>query len=257
MMQTPTFKTIKYDILGEAAWITFNRPEVRNALNRQMWYDIMEALKLADMNENVRAAVLTGEGKAFSAGLDIKEMSTTGFKNLGEFLAPLLDSVETINHFSKPLIAAVNGYAYGAGFEITLLCDLVVAAESAKFAFIENRRGLLSGIAVIKLPDLIGQRLAMELMLTGKTVTAQECYRIGLVNKVVPDAELKTATQELVDEIRKTAPLSNRLTKKLVAQKARNIGDLWEAFNILFHSEDVIEGFTAYLEKREPVWKGR
>ncbi len=263
------YKEIKFEVEDEIGWLTIDRPERRNALCRDVWASIGQVLMDTWDDIGVRVIVLTGnddkiKGKAaFSAGLDIKEMSTTGFKNLGDFLGILLDPCELMARYPKPLIAMINGYAYAGGLELTLWCDCAVAADDAVMGFWENRRGLASGVAFLLLPELIGMRQTKELLLTGKIISADEAFRMGLVNKVVPHDQLRQATKEMAEEMKKVAPLSHKWTKRWFQKgyhytRTRAIGSLWEPFQELFHSEDVIEGFTAFMEgNREPKWSGK
>ena len=257
------YETILYDVEDEVGWITINRPERRNALSRQVWAEIMDVLLKTEDDIGVRVMVLTGKDPSFSAGLDIKEMSQTGFKGLADFLGILLDPNEVLMRYPKPMIAAINGHAYAGGLELSLFCDCAIASEKAVMGFWENRRGLASGIAFLFLPEMIGMRYTKELLLTGKIINAQEAYRMGLVNKVVPHNKLHEAVMEMANDMKMVAPLSHKATKKwffegrhLNPNKA--IGSLWDTFWTLFHSEDVIEGFTAFMEgNRKPVWKGK
>ncbi|MFX1379702.1 MAG: enoyl-CoA hydratase/isomerase family protein [Promethearchaeota archaeon] len=263
------YKEVKFEIKDEIGIITIDRPERRNALCRDVWASIGQILSDTWDDINVRVIILTGNdeeykgGRAFSAGLDIKEMSTTGFKNLGDFLGILLDPCELMARYPKPIIAAINGYAYAGGLELTLWCDCAIAANDAVMGFWENRRGLASGVAFLLLPELIGMRYTKELLLTGKIISAEEAYRMGLVNHVVPHNELINAAMQMAGEMKKVAPISHKWTKKWFQQgyhytRTRAIGSLWEPFQELFHSEDVIEGFTAFMEgNREPKWKGK
>lgn len=256
----PKFEMIKYEVEEGVLWITLNRPEVRNALCRQLWHEIMEALQKGEKDPEIRVAVLTGADPSFSAGLDIKEMSSTGFKGLGDFLGILLDPQEVLMRFPKPIIAAINGHAYAGGLELTLYCDYALCSDKAVMGFWENRRGLASGVAFLVLPEMIGLRNAKELLLTGKIYDAQDALRLGLVQKVVPHEKLHEATMEIAREMKKVAPLSHKWTKKWFFQgpPKYSTGQLWEPFQELFHSEDVIEGFTAFMEgNREPKWKGK
>jgi enoyl-CoA hydratase len=251
-----TFECIRYEVKNEIGWITFNRPEVRNALSRQTWRELMDVLESTWDDYSVRALVITGEGTAFSAGLDINEMSEVGFNGLGEFFNIILDPIELLQRYPKPVIAAVNGHAYAGGFELILFCDLAIASEKAIFAFRENRRGLMSGLAILRAHEY-NMRYIKELTFTGKSIDAQEAYRMGFVNKVVLHDELEPAVSELCEEIKLCAPLSQNYTKEYLRRDIREIGQLWEPFYSLFHSDDVIEGFTAWMEKRDPEWQGQ
>lgn len=251
------FETIKYEKDDRIAWIKFNRPERRNALSRKVWSEMNGAVRDAKEDINTRVLVFTGEGDDFCAGLDIKEMSQVDFKGLGGFLSVALDPNEIIHRFPKPTIAAVNGYALGGGCELTCLCDFTVASEKAKFGFVENRRGLISGLALLRASDF-NIRDLKELILTGKIVNAEEANRLGLVNKVVPHERLYSEVEELCQELMKVAPISQKLSKEALRRgKMKSVGELWEYFDILFNSEDMIEGFQSWLEDREPKWKGK
>lgn len=251
-----SYECIKYEVKDGIGWLTFNRPEVRNALSLQTWKELMEVLQDTWDDWSVRALVITGEGTAFCAGLDIKEMSRIGFKGLGEFLSVILDPIELLQRYPKPVIAAVNGHAYAGGFELTLFCDLVIASEKAVFAFRENRRGLMSGLLIIRAHEY-NMRHIKELTFTGRAINAQEAYRMGFANKVVPHDDLEKAVTELCEEIKLVAPISQKLTKEFLRRGIKEIGQLWEPFTELFHSEDVIEGFEAWMEKRPAEWKGK
>ncbi|HME53776.1 MAG TPA: enoyl-CoA hydratase/isomerase family protein [Candidatus Lokiarchaeia archaeon] len=257
------YETFDYEVEEEVAWITFNRPEKRNPLSRKVWTELMDVMLKTQDDINIRVLVITGQDPAFSAGLDIKELSTVEFQGLGDFLNVCLDPNEVMMRYPKPIIAAINGFAYAGGLELTLFCDEAIASEQAKMGFYENRRGLASGIGFLYLPELIGMRKTKELLLTGKIIDANEAYRMGLVNKVVPHEQLHEAVMEEAREMKKVAPLSHKWTKKWFFEGGhlamhKNIGSLWATFWDLFHSEDVIEGFTAFMEdKRDPVWKGK
>ena len=257
------YKTILYEVEDEVGWITINRPERRNALARQVWAEIMDVCQKTEKDLGVRVLVFTGTDPSFSAGLDIKEMSTAGFSGLADFLGILLDPNEVMMRYPKPIIAAINGHAYAGGLELTLFCDCAIASEKAVMGFWENRRGLASGLAFILLPEMIGMRNTKELLLTGKIIDAQEAYRMGLVNKVVPHEKLHDEVMAMANEMKKVAPLSHKWTKKWFFEgghlsQHKCIGSLWAPFQELFYSEDVIEGFTAFMEgNREPKWKGK
>ncbi|MFI7145414.1 crotonase/enoyl-CoA hydratase family protein [Nonomuraea sp. NPDC050022] len=246
--------------------ITLNRPEVRNAVNAELTRAVGEALDEADADASVRAVVLTGAGdKAFCAGADLKAVARGEFSTEG--LKPHWGFAGCVTHpIAKPVIAAVNGFALGGGTEIALWADLVVAAEAAAFGLPEVKRGILAGAGgAFRLAAQLPTKVAMEILLTGEPVTAAEALRLGLVNRVVPRAELLTAAFALAEMVSANAPLSVQASKRI----ARGISDgtipseqaAWERTAAesaaLMRSADAKEGPRAFAEKRAPVWEGR
>ena len=251
------FEHIIYKKKDKVLWLTLNRPEVLNALNRAMWRELTQALDLAEKDDGVRVVIITGAGRAFCAGDDINDLATikdafdakTYFKEIAE-------AVRKVQCFRKPVIAAVNGLAYGGGCEMTLVCDVVIASENARFAQPEGKIGAWPPLAAVRLPSIIGKTKAMEIMLTGEPIDAEEAERIGLINKVVPSAKLEEAATEMAKKIVRVAPLSAELIKTTVNKKIEDMEDVVDATAMLFSSEDLREGAMAFLEKRAPVWKG-
>lgn len=250
---------VTYEVLDGVAWMTINRPDARNALNRAVRDGLFGGFEKFNRDPDAAVLVLTGAGdKAFSAGGDLKEMAESG---LGvpppDFIPHLNRNVEV----DKPVIAAVNGIAFAGGFLLAQMCDLCVAAEHASFAISEARWSRGSPWAA-PLPWMIPPRIAMEILLTAQPIDAQRAYQIGLVNRVVPAAELRQATQEMAVTIARNAPLTVRAAKAMVYQVA---GLTWHdalragdrLFEPVYLSEDAQEGPRAFREKRVPVWKGR
>jgi enoyl-CoA hydratase/3-hydroxyacyl-CoA dehydrogenase len=240
------------------AWITLNRPKVLNALNRKLWHEIRETLDQAEKDKEIRVAIITGMGRAFCAGDDIKEV--VSFKTLEEvktffkdFAAP---TISKVIRFPKPLIAAVNGLAYGGGCELAMLCDIVVASENATFAVPEARIGAIPPVAAAIGAYLVGKLNISMMMLTGEPVTAHEAKLIGLVNKVVPSKDLKVAAEKLAKNTMHAAPSSVKIIKKLLYHQFRG-EELEEAMeeliNIVQQNEGK-EGHRAFMEKRPPKW---
>ncbi|MFI5953196.1 enoyl-CoA hydratase/isomerase family protein [Cryptosporangium sp. NPDC051539] len=241
--------------------LVLNRPAVHNALDEELGTRLRDAIRAADADPAVRAIVLTGAGsRAFCAGGDLKQMVSRG---------PLMGNGARVitralrERPSKPLIAAVNGLAYGGGLEIVLACDLAVASETATFALPEVRRGVLAtGGGLVRLSRLVGQRRALEMTLTGAPVDALTASSWGLVNGVVAPERVVPAAVELAAIVSANAPLAVALSKStILAGDGVPEDQAWDLNDAAFernrHSDDASEGPLAFAEKRAPVWTGR
>jgi enoyl-CoA hydratase len=244
---------------GHVEILTINRPEARNAINRATAIALGDALDACEVDDDVWVVVLTGAGdKAFSAGMDLKAFAA------GEF--PITDKGFggiTQRDFPKPLIAAANGAALAGGFEILISCDMVVAADHAKFGIPEASRGLIAGGGgLIRLPKLVPLAVAYEMALTADPIDATRAYELGLVNRVVPGERVLDEAIALAERIAKNAPLAVR-TSKDVMKRSRELSEeeCWnlntEAFGVIGRSADALEGAIAFAEKREPNWQGK
>jgi len=252
------FKHIIYEKKDGVAWVTINRPEVLNALARLTWRELVEAMDLADKDDEVHVVIITGAGRAFCAGDDINDLATIKDAfDAKAYFKEIAGAIRKVEEFSKPIIAAVNGLAYGGGCEITMVCDIAIASENARFAQPEGKIGAWPPLAAVRLPSIIGKAKAMEIMLTGEPIDAKEAERIGLINKVVPPEKLKDAAMEMAKKIMRVAPLSASLIKTTVNKKIEDMESVIDATAMLFSSEDLREGAIAFLEKRQPVWKGK
>jgi enoyl-CoA hydratase len=244
---------------GHVEILTINRPEARNAINRATAIALGEALDSCESDDDVWVVVLTGAGdKAFSAGMDLKAFATGEFPSTDKGFAGI-----TQRDFPKPLIAAANGAALAGGFEILISCDMVVAAEHARFGIPEAARGLVAGGGgLIRLPKRIPLAIAYEMALTAEPIDAQRAYELGLVNRVVPGDQVLDEAIALAERIAKNAPLAVRVSKD-VMKKSRELSEeeCWklntEAFGPIARSSDAIEGAVAFAEKREPKWQGK
>jgi enoyl-CoA hydratase len=244
------------------ALIQIDRPEVRNALDPDTYRKLGEALTEVGCDRNIRSIIITGAGdKVFASGSDVKMISLrTHLENL-DWIGPAIFS--QIEMLPKPVIAAINGYALGAGCELALACDLRIASRNAKFGQPEVKIGILpGGGGTQRLPRIVGLGKAKELIFTGEIIDAQEAYRIGLVNKVVESSELIKEAKEMANRIMKNAPLAVRLSKMAMNAAVStdiNTGMQLEklAQTILFSTEDRKEGTSSFLEKRSPSFKGQ
>mgnify|MGYP001179145888 CR=1 FL=1 len=244
--------------------ITINRPEKLNALNRVVIEELAEAVYQVHTNEEIKAAVITGAGpKAFVAGADISEFTQLDSEGGKKLSKKGQDEVfDRIENCPKPFVAAVNGFALGGGCELAMACHFRVASSNAKFGQPEVNLGLIPGYGgTQRLTQLIGKGKAMELMMTGALIDAEEAYRLGLVNYITEPDNLLSKVQELLGTILAKAPLAIGKIVEMVNLAA--IGDPdglekeIEAFGELFNTEDMKEGATAFLEKRKPVFTGK
>ena len=257
-------ENVLYETKGSIAYITVNRPKVLNALNTPTWSDLRRAFKHARNDEAVRGVILTGAGdKAFIAGADIGELaqvSAVEAEQSSRFGQGVLDLIENLG---KPVVAAVNGFALGGGCETAMACTMRIAVESAKFGQPEVALGLLpGGGGTQRLPRLVGKGRALQLILSGDMISAQEAYRIGLVNEIVPASELIARAETILNKIASNAPLAIKLALKATnmgMDTSQGEGLLLEAsyFGLCAATEDKKEGTNAFLEKRAPQFHGR
>jgi enoyl-CoA hydratase/carnithine racemase len=259
-----TLANVLYETKGSIAYVTVNRPKVLNALNTPTWTDLKAAFEEAKADASVRGVILTGAGeKAFIAGADISELAHVDAYDAEEssrFGQKVLDLIENLG---KPVIAAVNGFALGGGCETAMACTMRIAAEHAKFGQPEVKLGLLpGGGGTQRLPRLVGKGRALQLILTGETISAQEAYRIGLVNEVVPAASLIERAETILKQIAANAPIAVKFSLEAANRgldSSQSEGLVLEAsyFGICAATEDKKEGTSAFLEKRAPQFRGR
>ena len=260
----PALTNVLYEIKGSIAYVTVNRPKVLNALNTPTWSDLRKAFEDARDDAAMRGVILTGAGdKAFIAGADISELAhLSGFEaeQSSRFGQEVLDLIENLG---KPVVAAVNGFALGGGCETAMACSIRIAVESAKFGQPEVALGLVpGGGGTQRLPRLVGKGRALQLILGGEMITAQEAYRMGLVNEVVAAADLIPRAEAIVKKIAANAPIAVKLALEAVnkgLEAGQSDGLLLEAsyFGLCAATEDKKEGTTAFLEKRNPRFQGR
>ena len=250
---------IVYENRGQVAVVTINRPAARNAINSGVREGLAAAWQRFENDAGARVAILTGAGeKAFCAGADLKEMA---LKKLGRLPRNFLPTLNVNTQLSKPVIAAVNGVAYAGGWALVQMCDLVVAAETARFAITEAKVGRGMPWAV-PLMHMIPQKILLEILLTGEPISAQRAYEIGFVNHVVPAEQVMPRALALAETIAENAPLTVAAAKEMVymtTDMGRQAGleAARHLFDAVYRSEDAQEGPRAFAEKRKPQWRGR
>jgi enoyl-CoA hydratase len=255
------YEHILVEIDPPIATVTLNRPKVLNALSPDVIRELTSALADLDADESVRAVVLTGGPRVFAAGADIGDMANQG--PVDQLLRDQTGRWAPLAGFRKPLIAAVNGYALGGGCEVALMCDLIVAGETARFGQPEINLGIIPGAGgTQRWPRTAGKYVAMEVMLTGAALTGQRAYELGIVNKVVPAEMTIGVAQRLARELAAKPPLALRMAKEAVlkafeAPLAEGLASERKSFYFLFATEDQKEGMHAFLEKRKGVFKGK
>lgn len=260
------YETILYSKNNHIAKIVLNRPEALNALNRIMVTEIGIALDDTEKDENIRVVVITGKGKAFCTGADLKFIKRE-LKSLHDqqkfFRFANKTMMQAIEELEKPVIAAINGYAFAGGFELILVCDFAIAAESAIISDQHINYGLVGpGGSTQRTPRLIGLKKAKELILTGKKLVATEAEQMGLINSAVKDDQLEQVVEELATTLAEKSPVAMKIAKRLINRSiATNdtIGAELEIMAAIVNatSEDYKEGIKAFSEKRKPVFKGR
>ncbi len=260
----PKLANVVYEKKGAIAYVTVNRPKVLNALNAPTWADLRVAFEDARDDAAIRGVILTGAGnKAFIAGADISELAhatALDAERASRFGQEVLDLVENLG---KPVIAAINGFALGGGCETAMACTIRISVESARFGQPEVTLGLVpGGGGTQRLPRLVGKGRALQLILSGEMISAQEAYRIGLVNEIVPAADLITHAEAILNKIGSNAPVAIKFALEAAnkgLETSQSEGLLLEAsyFGLCAATEDKKEGTSAFLEKRAPQFRGR
>jgi enoyl-CoA hydratase len=259
-----TLANVLYERRGAIAYVTVNRPKVLNALNATTWQDLRTAFEHAKNDPAVRGIILTGAGdKAFIAGADISELAqatAVDAERSSRFGQLVLDLIENLG---KPVVAAINGFALGGGCETAMACTIRIAVEHAKFGKPEVKLGLIpGGGGTQRLPRLIGKGRALQLILSGGIISAQEAYRIGLANEVVPASDLIPRAEAILNEIAANAPIAVKFALEATnkgMETSQSEGLALEAsyFGLCAGTEDKKEGTSAFLEKRAPQFHGR
>ena len=250
-------RTVEYETEGSIAVVRLNRPGRLNALNRQLQDELGEAFAAAEAAPEVRVLILTGAGRAFSVGADIEELETTA-EGAARQLQASLACLSSPERLRKPVIAAVNGYALGGGFELALACDIVVASDRAVFSVPEPTLGVVPGFAMQRLPRLVGVMRAREILLTARRLSAQEAREYGLVSRVAPHDELMEQARSVAMGMTELAPLALELLKATINRNllASDLVFAERANAWLFATRDAQEGIRAFREKRKPKFSG-
>lgn len=256
------YETLIVEVADHVALIRLNRPEAMNALNSKLMSELADAITAADRNERVRCIVLTGSEKVFAAGADIREMAELSF--VEAFGGDLFSAeVEAILRCRTPIIAAVSGYALGGGCELAMMCDFIIAADSAKFGQPEINLGTMAGLGgTQRLTRFVGKSKSMDMHLTGRFMDAAEAERAGLVSRVVPAKKLLEEAMAAAQKIAEKSALTAMAVKEAVNRAYETTlreGMLFERrlFHALFATEDQKEGMAAFVEKREPQFRDR
>ena len=259
-----SLENVSYAKKGAIAYVTLNRPKVLNALSKRTWEDLRAAFENARDDAAVRGVILTGAGdKAFIAGADISELTHLTAVEAEKSSSYGQEVLNLIENLGKPVIAAINGFALGGGCETAMACTVRIAVESAKFGQPEVKLGVLpGGGGTQRLPRLVGKGRALQLILTGEMISAQEAYRIGLVNEVVPSADLITRAEAMLNQIFANAPVAVKysleaVNKGLEASQAEGLALEASLFGLCAGTDDKKEGTQAFLEKRKPQFQGK
>lgn len=257
------YETINFEVKENIAYITINRPKAMNALNSQVLDELLAAFTEVENNKDLRAVILTGEGKAFVAGADIVEMSKMNTVEAREFAIRGHGVMNFIENLRIPVIAAVNGFALGGGCELSMACDIRIASEKAKFGQPEVGLGLIPGFCgTQRLSRLVGKGMAKYLILTADMIDAAEAHRIGLVEKVVAPEELLPECEKIAKMIASKAPIAVAVSKDCINNgfnadmKTASQYEI-NSFGITFSSEDFVEGTSAFIEKRKAEFKNK
>jgi enoyl-CoA hydratase len=260
-MSAETYTNVLVRREGRVGVVQLNRPVARNALNTALMAELIDALRAFDADSEIGCIVITGDDKAFAAGADIKQMAGASVVEMID--SPFIGYWDDLARVSKPVLAAVSGWCLGGGCELAMACDLIVASESAVFGQPEINLGIIPGAGgTQRLTRAVGKAVAMDMVLSGRRLTAQEALQFGLAARVLPNEGFLEAALAVAAEIAAKSPIALRVAKEAVNHAfetplAEGVHLERRLFNLLFATEDQKEGMAAFVEKRAPVWKGR
>ena len=251
-------KKVLFDKKDGMGVITLNDPEKMNGFSEELVTELLNVMEVAGQDDDVKAIIITGEGKAFCAGGDIIVFDRDVVGGY-EYLDFVINGLIKIEKTLKPTIAAVNGFALGGGCELTMTCDMVIASEKAVFGLPEVSIGIMPAFAVLRLPQIVGRTRAKELIMTGKRIDANEAERIGMINRVVRSDHLMEAAEEAAKMMMNMAPLSLRLAKSVINREigGEEVVNANNTTSLFFGLEDLREGKKAFFEKRKPKFRGK
>jgi enoyl-CoA hydratase len=256
-----TYTSILVETRGKVGLVTLNRPQAMNALNFELMQELVQAVLVFDADASIGTILITGNERAFAAGADIKAMANATMTEM--LTGSLLEFFDDLQKVKKPVIAAVSGYALGGGCELAMACDMIIAAENARFGQPEVTIGVIpGGGGTQRLTRAVGKALAMELVLNNRILTAGEALLHGLINRVVPNEHYLDEALALASELAERAPLAVRLGKEFVNKAfelslSEGLESERRSFYMLFATQDQKEGMQAFVEKRKPEWKGK
>jgi enoyl-CoA hydratase len=260
-IMTEVYTNLLVSRQGRVGIAQLNRPQALNALNGELMDELVRVLQAFDADDSIGCIVITGSEKAFAAGADIKQMASATVVDM--MASPFIGYWDAVQRIGKPVVAAVSGYCLGGGCELAMICDLIVASETAHFGQPEINLGIIPGAGgTQRLTRAVGKSVAMDMILTGRRISAQEALQFGLVARVFPTATFLDDSLALAAEIADKAPVALRVAKEAVNRAYESSlaeGVLFErrAFNLLFATEDQKEGMAAFVEKRKPAWQGK
>jgi enoyl-CoA hydratase len=256
-----TYTSILVETRGKVGLVTLNRPQAMNALNFELMQELVQAVLVFDADASIGTILITGNERAFAAGADIKAMANATMTEM--LTGSLLEFFDDLQKVKKPVIAAVSGYALGGGCELAMACDMIIAAENARFGQPEVTIGVIpGGGGTQRLTRAVGKALAMEMVLNNRILTAGEALLHGLINRVVPNEHYLDEALALASELAERAPLAVRLGKEFVNKAfelslSEGLESERRSFYMLFATQDQKEGMQAFVEKRKPEWKGK